>query len=199
MYVRTQLSIATTKGMNECRSRKIKKLTGKDEVSTKEKNECRSYKLACTEQPHVRTQLAIATTEQPYVRLSTREKRRKFNVSLAQISKRTRKSLTSKNEFESCNEQLYVRTQLAIAMDVTKKRWAEAGPHKQDVHNQAVRMYTASYRYYVRTQLAIAVKVLQITKVRQAESIREKQERNKFINTVKDYAYLLLTTFADPS
>ena len=31
----------------------------------------RSYKLACTEQPHVRTQLAIATTEQPYVRLNT--------------------------------------------------------------------------------------------------------------------------------
>ena len=49
----------------------------------------------------------------PYVRLSACEKRRKLYE--AQISKRTRKSLTSKNEFKSCNEQSYVRTQLAIA------------------------------------------------------------------------------------
>ena len=100
-----------------------------------------------------------------------------------------RKNLTSTDRLP----KPYVRTQLAIALAAVRdqperirtKKVAGPRPHSSNM--------------YVRTQLAIAVKVLQITNVRQAESIRKKQERNKFINTVKNYAYLLLTTFADPS
>ena len=70
-YVRTQLAIATelinstvrpigpSKKDREYRVKRIKRLTSRN--NTKEMNECRSYKLACTEQPYVRTQLATAS------------------------------------------------------------------------------------------------------------------------------------------
>ena len=103
--------------------------------STKEMNEYRSYKLACTEQPYVlRTQLAIAT---PRGGIS-------IITQLAKTFTDRLKSLTSRNEFESCNEQSYVRTQLDTATERSK---------------------------------IIKIKLI----------------------SVKNHAYLLLTTFADPS
>ena len=45
--------------------------------------------------------------------------------------------------------------------------------------------------------LALIIEVSQLTNIRQERRI--KKERNKFINTVKNYAYPMLTAFADPS
>ena len=92
---------------------------------------------SCNEQPYVRTQLAIAKsyklacTEQPYVRMQQER--------IAMLVKES--SLTSLKTFDSCNEQPYERTQLAIA---TSRR-----------------MKLASCRW-LRTQLAIATSQKQV-------------------------------------
>ena len=154
---------------------------------------------SCNEQPYVRTQLAIAT------------------IATARVSNII-KSVTVLINNEDRLRKPYVRTELDTAnkseSDGSKSRACvryssrrASSKQKDSMSRQAKKVCTKKVagprlhrnNMYVRTQLAIAEKVLQITNERQAESIREKQERNKFINTVKDYAYLLLTTFADPS
>ena len=111
-----------------------------------------------------------------------------------------RKSLTSKNEFESCNEQSYVRT-LRNATLPNFKRFARIQQQiSRYIKIKVAYIGVASYQWTANN----ICKVLQITDVRQAKSIREKQERNKLINIIKivfakNHAYLMLTNFVDPS
>ena len=185
-FARTRKSLTSKNEFESCNEQSYVRT----QLAIATMNECRSYKLACyliaiivtnTEQYQLVKANSLTSlktldscNEQPYVRTQ---------LAIAKYSSKS--SLTSLNTFESCNES-YVRAQLAIAVGTKLNNSTEFEPCNEQPN--------------VRTQLAIAmlVKVLQITNVRQAESISEKQERNKF-NTVKNYAYLLLTTFADPS
>ena len=106
-------------------------------------------------------------------RLSAREKRRKYS---------SKSSLTSIKTFDSCNEQPYVRTQLAIATSI------RTSTNKQHGNREGIRRAKKHGTYRTRPgrlseRLAIASKLIKISK----------------IIIVINHAYLLLTTFADPS
>ena len=114
-----------------------------------DKETYRSYKLACTEQPYVRTnsrrmklascswaatQLAIATmnecrsyklacTELPYVRKQQKKIQHRYLIAIMDTKVKAN-SLTSLKTFDSCNEQTYILTQLAIARtQLDKATW----------------------------------------------------------------------------
>ena len=122
---------------------------------------------------------------------------------------------------KSCNEQPYVRTLLAIATAkerikrLTSKYVAKqmniamTDNIKKPDNSPAARQLDKETRR-IRDigkelmKVLIISKVLQITMVRQIKRTRGRKERSKLIKNikiiiVKNHAYLLLTTFADPS
>ena len=111
-------------------------------IATKERNECRSYKLACTEQPYVCIQLAIATSKERIMRFTSKdevkqmkqasyrwkaEKRARVNRLSAREKRWKYSSKSSLTSIKTCRPQQpllggsneryisYVCTQLAIA------------------------------------------------------------------------------------
>ena len=170
----------------------------------------------------VRIKRPTSKNEQPYVRMQQETVHCDIHTKLVKAS-----SLTSLKIIDSCNEQPYVRTQLAIAtstkeMNECRSYWRYnlrnatllkpfarrpyvqlSAREKRRKLNEAQiskkHSYLAIATPYVRARLAIA---------RKNDSTKERNECRSYklacikiiqIIIVKNHAYLLLTTFADPS
>ena len=198
IYVRKQLAKATAK-------ERIKKLTSKYEakqmklarvnrLSAREKGRMYSSKSSLTSLTTKLANYHLVVEKRP----SAREKRRKYN---------NKGSFKSFKILDSCNEQPDVRTQPAVdalalvmlakasimsslkIMNYNKLPYIHAHVRTQlDRNTESSTNYVRkqlAIATYVRTQLATATKGRKIIKIK--------------LISVKNHAYLLLTTFADPS
>ena len=131
------------------------------------------------------------------------------------------KSHTSKKE--SCNEQSYVRTQLTIAISsLTRVKTSESHNEQPYVRSRSRWRYNLSnatlfnfnqfaQRPYVRARIAIAKNFTQAQQIsyektrneqkygRTQQALSSKTIKIIKIIIIKSQAYLLLTSFADPS
>ena len=164
-------------------------------------NECRSYKLACTEQPYVHTQLAIAVydhrsnakycAKERIKRLTSKYAKRNGkrphsnSKSTANIMKAEENTMPIKKQVEQIG-QPYERTQLAIATFkrlTSTKEMNECGSYKlacteQPYVSTQLAIATSNERsmIYVSTELAIANNINLCNTVRKIKCFTQNQQ-----------------------